>query len=87
MVERCPEQVLPPGPDRRNVQHSDSDKNMYDYSYEEIEDMFNSISLQPKKPQVQVRANRGEQIQIWRHYIAIEEVIWDYAPHLKQSDR
>lgn len=86
-VERCPEPVLPPGPDRRNVKHSGSDEYMYDYNYEDIEDMFNTISFQPKRPRVQVRANRGEQIQIWRHYIAIEEVTWDYAPHLKQTDR
>lgn len=86
-VERCAEPVLPPGPDRRNVKHSGSEEYMYDYTYEEIEDMFNTISFQPKRPRVQVRANRGDQVKIWRHYIAIEEVIWDYAPHLKQTDR
>lgn len=84
-VERCAEPVLPPGPDQRNVQHSDSDENSY-YNYEDTDYWFNTISFQPKRPQVQARASRGEQTKIWRHYIAIEEVTWDYAPHLKQTD-
>lgn len=85
-VERCAEPVLPPGPDQRNVKHSDSNENSYD-SYEDTDYWFNTISFQPKKPRVQVRASKGEQTKIWRHYIAIEEVTWDYAPHLKQTDR
>lgn len=86
-VERCSEPVLPPGPDQRNVKHSDSNEDAYDYSYEDAEYLFNAISFQPKRPRVQARASRGEQTKIWRHYIAIEEVTWDYAPHLKQTDR
>lgn len=83
-VERCPN---PPGPDQRNAKHSESDEYPYDYSYEYGDDFFNTINFQSKKPRFQARASRGEQVEIWRHYIAIEEVTWDYAPHLKHSDR
>lgn len=86
-VERSPEPVLPPGPDTRNVQPSHSNENAYDYSYEDEDELFNTISFEPKRPRVQARAHRGERLKIWRHYIAIEEVTWDYAPHLKQTDR
>lgn len=84
MVERCPN---PPGPDQRNAKHSESDEYAYDSSYEYGDDFFNTINFQSKKPRFQARASRGEQIKIWRHYIAIEEVTWDYTPHLKHSDR
>lgn len=81
-VEKCLDPALPPGPDLRHAKYNDDDN--YDYNYE---DTFNTISIQPKKPQVQARSSRGGQFKIWRHYIAIEEVTWDYAPHLKHTDR
>lgn len=77
MVEKC--LAPPPGPDLRNAKYNDDDD---DYNYE---DMFNTINILPKKPQVQARSSR--QFKIWSHYIAIEEVTWDYAPHLNHTDR
>ncbi|XP_068181094.1 coagulation factor VIII isoform X2 [Antennarius striatus] len=88
-VEKCPDPVLIPGPDLRNVKHNDEDYgNDYsdDYSYELSEDLFNTINYQPKKPLFQARGSRGDQFKTWEHYIAIEEVTWDYAPHLKPTD-
>lgn len=73
-VEKCPEPVTLLTTDL----HNDD---------EDGEDLFNIISVQPKKPQVQARANRGEQFKTWKHYIAIEEVTWDYTPHLEHTDR
>lgn len=73
-VEKCP--------DRRNVKHND-----YDDSDDDIEDLFNTISFQPKRPQVQARASGGQTPKTWEHYIAVEEDTWDYAPHLKPADR
>lgn len=85
-VEKCPEPVLLPGPDLRNVKHQDYGDGSDDYSYED-ENLFNTINYQPKKPQVQVRASGGQPPITWEHYIAIEEVTWDYAPNLKPTDR
>lgn len=81
LVEKCPDPVVPPGPDRRNVKHISNEE--YDYNYDG-EDAFSIISFQPK---LQARASRGGKSQIWEHYIAIEEITWDYAPHLKPTDR
>uniref|UniRef100_H3DHA1 Coagulation factor VIII, procoagulant component n=1 Tax=Tetraodon nigroviridis TaxID=99883 RepID=H3DHA1_TETNG len=39
----------------------------------------------PKQQKLQARASRGRS-QVWEHYIAIEEITWDYAPHLKPTD-
>lgn len=86
MVEKCSDPVTLPGPDLRNVKHKDNEDDIDEYSDEDGEDLFNTISFQPKKPQVQARGNRGD-FQTWEHYIAIEEVTWDYAPHLKHTDR
>lgn len=83
-VERCPNLVVPPGPEQRNAKHSERDEQTYDYYGD---DLFNTISFQSTKPRFQARASGGERVTIWRHYIAIEEVTWDYAPHLKHSDR
>ncbi|KAE8285867.1 Coagulation factor VIII Procoagulant component Precursor [Larimichthys crocea] len=77
MVEKCAEPGSQSGLNMRNPQDND------DYS---DDDMFNTISFQPKKPQMQARAFRGQLSKIWEHYIAIEEVTWDYAPHLKPTD-
>lgn len=81
-VEKCPD-VLP-GPDLRNVKHKEYDD---DYSYEDTDSLFNTINYQPKKPQVQARASGGQRPQIWKHYITAEEDTWNYAPHLKPTDR
>lgn len=86
-VEDCPEPVVLPGPDLRKVKHTDYMDNSDEDSYEDDENLFKTVTLQPNKPQLQVRANRGQQSKIWKHYIAAEEVTWDYAPHLKPTDR
>ncbi|XP_058506408.1 coagulation factor VIII [Solea solea] len=85
-VEKCPEVVAVPGPDLRNVQHSEYGDYGEDYSQENSEHLFNTISFQPRKPQVQVRSSRGQDSKTWEHFIAAEEVTWDYAPHLKPTD-
>ncbi|XP_061691425.1 coagulation factor VIII [Syngnathoides biaculeatus] len=70
-VENCP------GPDLRNVIHD----------YDEYgEDYFNTVNLQPMRPRALGRASRGQRSKIWKHYIAAEEVVWDYAPHLAATD-
>lgn len=81
-VEKCPEAVALLKTDLHNAKYKDNE----DYD-EDGEDLFNIISVQPKKPQVQARANRGGQFKTWKHYIAIEEVTWDYTPHLEHTDR
>lgn len=94
VVEDCPKPVTLSGPDLRKVKHEDyEDYGDYGdkYSYEDTDDLFNTISFQPerrlKKPQVQARSSRGQRTKTWEHYIAAEEVTWDYAPHLKPTDR
>ncbi|KAA8588858.1 hypothetical protein FQN60_010203 [Etheostoma spectabile] len=88
-VEKCPDPVSLPGPDLRNVKHKDygddSEDGNEDYS-DEDEDSFNTINLQPRKPQVQARASGGQPPITWQHYIAIEEVTWDYDSHLKPTN-
>ncbi|XP_029298113.1 LOW QUALITY PROTEIN: coagulation factor VIII [Cottoperca gobio] len=79
-VEDCPAPVTLPGPDLRNVKHIEGTD---DYS---DTDLFNTIQFQPKKPQVHARASGGQLSMTWQHYIAVEEVVWDYAPHLKPTD-
>ncbi|XP_034546674.1 coagulation factor VIII isoform X2 [Notolabrus celidotus] len=77
-VEKCTE---PAGPGMRNVKQKDEMENSYqDYNF----NVVNSNSFQTS--QVQVRSFGGEQSQIWKHFIAIEEVTWDYAGHLKPTD-
>lgn len=83
-VEKCPDPVVLPGPEMRNVKQSNDED--YDYNYDG-EDAFNVISFQPKRPKLQARASRGAKFQVWEHYIAIEELTWDYGPHLKPTDR
>uniref|UniRef100_A0A8C7M2L6 Coagulation factor VIII, procoagulant component n=1 Tax=Oncorhynchus mykiss TaxID=8022 RepID=A0A8C7M2L6_ONCMY len=79
-VEDCPEPVTVPGPDVRQVQQSE-DKEDYEYG----DDMFETFVFKPGKDQA-VGRSRGGKIKIWVHYIAAEEIIWDYAPHLSQGD-
>lgn len=81
LVEKCPDPVVLPGPDMRNVKHNNNQDDDYNY---DGEDAFNVISFQPK---LQARAGRGGNFPVWEHYIAIEEITWDYTPHLKPTDR
>uniref|UniRef100_UPI003AB01E3A coagulation factor VIII n=1 Tax=Centroberyx gerrardi TaxID=166262 RepID=UPI003AB01E3A len=85
-VENCPEPVTPPGPDLRNVKHKDYGDYTYGEEYGNGEDMFNTVNFEPMKPRPQARASRGQSTKIWQHYIAAEEITWDYAPHLKPTD-
>ncbi|XP_041653984.1 coagulation factor VIII [Cheilinus undulatus] len=82
MVEKCPEAAAPPGPDLRKAKYKDDG---YSEDYEDYDDsVFNTISFHT--PKAQIRSNRGEQSTTWKHYIAIEEVAWDYAGHLEPTD-
>ncbi|XP_013861800.1 coagulation factor VIII isoform X2 [Austrofundulus limnaeus] len=72
-VEKCPEPISVPKQGLRNVKHDqEEDEDYSDYT-------FNTIYLKP-------RSSRGQQSNIRRHFIAAEEVTWDYAPHLKPTD-
>uniref|UniRef100_A0A672J286 Coagulation factor VIII, procoagulant component n=1 Tax=Salarias fasciatus TaxID=181472 RepID=A0A672J286_SALFA len=83
-VEKCPEKVAPPVPDVRKVKHKHIKEEEEEDDY--YDDMFNTISIQPKKPAFQARSSRGQQSQTWVHYIAAEEITWDYTPHLSTAD-
>ncbi|XP_028272452.1 coagulation factor VIII [Parambassis ranga] len=85
-VEKCPDPVTPPKPDLRKVQHVDYSEDSEENSDEYDDDLFNTISIPDKKPQVQVRSSRGQHSQTWIHYIAAEEVTWEYTAHLKPTD-
>lgn len=85
-VEKCPDPVTPPKPDLRKVQHVDYSEDSEENS-DEYDDLFNTISIPDKKPQAQVRSSRGQHPQTWIHYIAAEEVTWEYTAHLKPTDR
>uniref|UniRef100_A0A8C7IAM4 Coagulation factor VIII, procoagulant component n=1 Tax=Oncorhynchus kisutch TaxID=8019 RepID=A0A8C7IAM4_ONCKI len=80
-VEDCPEPVTVPGPDVRRVQQSENEE---DYEYGD--DMFELFVFKPVKSRA-VGRSRGGKNKVWVHYIAAEEISWDYAPHLSQGDR
>lgn len=73
-VEKCPEPIPVPKQSLRNVKH-DEEEDEDDSDY-----LFNTIYFKP-------RAGSGQKSNIRRHFIAAEEVIWDYTPHLKPTDR
>ena len=78
-VEDCP---AARGPTLHHVKHQNYD----DYSdYDNA--MFNSVDFQAQKPGPQIRASRGRRSSIRMHFIAAEEVTWNYASHLKPTDR
>uniref|UniRef100_A0A8C7Z1X5 Coagulation factor VIII, procoagulant component n=1 Tax=Oryzias sinensis TaxID=183150 RepID=A0A8C7Z1X5_9TELE len=70
-VEKCPE------PDVRHVKLDSKEMSDEDYA-----SMFNTVHLQPP---FQARSSR-EQSKTWKHFIAAEEIQWDYTPHLKPTD-
>ncbi|XP_037531746.1 coagulation factor VIII [Nematolebias whitei] len=72
-VEKCPEPIPVPKQSLRNVKH-DEEEDEDDSDYR-----FNTIYFKP-------RAISGQESNIRRHFIAAEEVIWDYTPHLKPTD-
>ncbi|XP_068451535.1 coagulation factor VIII [Clinocottus analis] len=87
-VEECPDPVTLPGPDLRHVKSenivSSSEYNDSEYDDGDDDEDFNIISFNPKI--VQARASRGQPPMTWKHYIAIEEITWDYTHHLKPTD-
>uniref|UniRef100_A0A8C7QUA2 Coagulation factor VIII, procoagulant component n=1 Tax=Oncorhynchus mykiss TaxID=8022 RepID=A0A8C7QUA2_ONCMY len=74
------EPVTVPGPDVRRVQQSENEE---DYEYGD--DMFELFVFKPVKSRA-VGRSRGGKNKVWVHYIAAEEISWDYAPHLSQGD-
>ncbi|XP_038142468.1 coagulation factor VIII [Cyprinodon tularosa] len=78
-VEKCPDPVPK---DLRHVKTDDD----YDGGDEEDGFSYNAIQFLPKGPQLQARSGGGQQSGIWRHFIAAEEVTWNYAPHLNPTD-
>lgn len=83
-VMKCPDPVTK---DLRKVKHNDDGTDGEDDSEEDFNYMFNMIQILPKRPQVQVRSSGGLSSNRWYHFIAAEEVTWNYAPHLKPTDR
>ncbi|KAM3613214.1 uncharacterized protein V6R79_022640 [Siganus canaliculatus] len=85
-VEKCLDPVNQLGPEVRKVKDED-------YIYDEDEDiegedednLFKTITFPLRGPHV--RSSRGQQQNVWHHFIAIEEITWDYAPHLDPTDR
>ncbi|KAL0973846.1 hypothetical protein UPYG_G00211980 [Umbra pygmaea] len=78
-VEDCPVPAMLPSPEVRRVKHPEGEEeNDYD------EDMFETFVFTPVK--VNGRS-RGGKNKVWVHFIAAEEVTWDYAPDLSQEDR
>ncbi|KAM9377527.1 venom prothrombin activator pseutarin-C non-catalytic subunit [Pholidichthys leucotaenia] len=86
MVEKCPETITPPGSAKRKMQTKEHNDGSDEFSDEYDYNIFNTISFIPKNPLVQARTSRGQQSNTWKHYIAAEEVTWDYAPHLSPTD-
>lgn len=87
-VKTCSEALARAQPkDQRKVKQNDYDDYSDNDSAENYESAFNTISFQHNKPKVQVRASRGQEYKTWKHFIAAEEVTWDYAPHLKPTHR
>ncbi|KAM4585597.1 venom prothrombin activator oscutarin-C non-catalytic subunit [Fundulus diaphanus] len=80
-VEKCPDPVTK---ELRNVKHGGKDGE--EGSEEDFDYMFNTIQLLPKQQQVQARSSGGQHSNTWTHFIAAEEVSWNYAPHLKPTD-
>ncbi|MEQ2207987.1 hypothetical protein XENOCAPTIV_022441, partial [Xenoophorus captivus] len=82
-VEKCPDPVIK---ELRNVKHDENSKEGEEGSDEDRDFIFNTVHL-PKTPQVQARSSGGQPFNTWTHFLAAEEVDWNYAPHLKPTDR
>ncbi|XP_046874701.1 coagulation factor VIII isoform X1 [Hypomesus transpacificus] len=90
-VEDCPEPVTIRPPDRRQVNPNNDDKDYIDYygggDYGNGEELFSTLVLKPVKVTAEGRSSKGGRSKTWVHYIAAEEVNWDYAPHLRPGDK
>ncbi|KAM9795311.1 coagulation factor VIII [Neosynchiropus ocellatus] len=78
-VDKCLDVAPPPGPDRRNAKHSENEE------AEDYPDLFETVNFVDMMSPVQARS-RGQHPKSWEHFIAAEEIIWNYAPHLSSSD-
>lgn len=70
-VDNCPEPVAVPIPDKRYVKNSDDD--------EEDEDNMISIVFKQGSPVSVLRSSARGSPKVWVHYIAAEEMDWDYS--------
>uniref|UniRef100_A0A9J8AAU2 Coagulation factor VIII, procoagulant component n=1 Tax=Cyprinus carpio carpio TaxID=630221 RepID=A0A9J8AAU2_CYPCA len=68
-VDNCPDPVVAPIPDKRNVIHDD----------EEDEDNMISIVFKQGGPVSVLRSSAKGRPKVWVHYIAAEEMDWDYS--------
>ncbi|KAJ8246909.1 hypothetical protein GJAV_G00256690 [Gymnothorax javanicus] len=74
-VEDCPETL-----NTLNKKYAVTEEEYTDY---DLEDAVNTIMINPVlRPRSLKRRPK-----VWRHYIAVEEITWDYAPDLGERDR
>ncbi|XP_016397886.1 coagulation factor VIII-like [Sinocyclocheilus rhinocerous] len=71
-VDNCPEPVVAPIPDKRNVIRDDEEE-------EEDEDNMISIVFKQGGPVSVLRSSAKGRPKVWVHYIAAEEMDWDYS--------
>ncbi|KAL4631181.1 coagulation factor VIII-like [Arapaima gigas] len=76
-VENCPELVE--NRNKKNAIHTDNYE--YDVALEEL------VSTVVLNPGLTARSTLKLKPKMWVHYIAAEEIMWDYAPELSESDR
>uniref|UniRef100_A0A8C2FKZ4 Coagulation factor VIII, procoagulant component n=1 Tax=Cyprinus carpio TaxID=7962 RepID=A0A8C2FKZ4_CYPCA len=72
-VDNCPEPMVAPIPDKRNVIHAGNED-------EEDEDNMFSIVFKQGGPVSVLRSSAKGRPKVWVHYIAAEEKNWDYSP-------
>uniref|UniRef100_A0A8C1WTK2 Coagulation factor VIII, procoagulant component n=1 Tax=Cyprinus carpio TaxID=7962 RepID=A0A8C1WTK2_CYPCA len=72
-VDNCPEPMVAPIPDKRNVIHAGNED-------EEDEDNMFSIVFKQGGPVSVLRSSAKGRPKVWVHYIAAEEKDWDYSP-------
>uniref|UniRef100_A0A8C1IRX2 Coagulation factor VIII, procoagulant component n=1 Tax=Cyprinus carpio TaxID=7962 RepID=A0A8C1IRX2_CYPCA len=77
-VDNCPEPMVAPIPDKRNVIHAGNED-------EEDEDNMFSIVFKQGGPVSVLRSSAKGRPKVWVHYIAAEEKDWDYSS--QSSDR
>uniref|UniRef100_A0A8C9VGK1 Coagulation factor VIII-like n=1 Tax=Scleropages formosus TaxID=113540 RepID=A0A8C9VGK1_SCLFO len=76
-VDNCPEPAEMR--DKKNAIHTD------DYEYDITLEGLVSTMVMNSGPNV--RSSVKLKPKVWEHYIAAEEVVWDYAPELSGSER
>lgn len=70
-VDNCPDPVVAPIPDKRNVIREEDD--------EEDEDNMFSIVFKQGGPISVLRSSAKGRPKVWVHYIAAEEMDWDFS--------